>query len=41
VIFADVGNCHYTKLQRFSTRSEVLRIADAMLAQIGQAALRA
>ena len=32
---------HYTTLQKFGTRSEVLKIADAMIAQIGQAALRA
>jgi len=32
---------HYTTLQKFSARSEVLKIADAMIAQIGQAALRA
>jgi hypothetical protein len=32
---------HYTTLQKFSARSEVLRVADAMVAQIGQAALRA
>jgi hypothetical protein len=32
---------HYTTLQKFSARSAVLKIADAMIAQIGQAALRA
>ena len=32
---------HYTTLQKFSARSEVLKIADAMIAQIGTAALRA
>ena len=31
---------HYTTLQKFGARSEVLKIADAMIAQIGQAALR-
>lgn len=31
---------HSTPLQKFGTRSEVLKIADAMIAQIGQAALR-
>lgn len=29
---------HYTTLQKFGTRSEVLKIADSMIAQIGQAA---
>ena len=32
---------HYTTLQKFGTRSEVLQFADVMIAQIGQAALRA
>ena len=32
---------HYTTLQKFSTRSQVLAIADLMLGQIGRAALRA
>jgi len=31
---------HYTTLQKFSARSHVLEIADAMIAQIGEAALR-
>jgi hypothetical protein len=32
---------HDTTLQKFSVRSEVLKIADAIIAQGGQAALRA
>lgn len=32
---------HYTTLQKFSARSNVLAIADALVAQIGQAALGA
>jgi len=32
---------HYPTLQKFSARREVLQVADAMIAQIGQAALRA
>jgi hypothetical protein len=32
---------HDTTLQKFSVRSEVLKIADAIIAQVGQAALRA
>lgn len=31
---------HYTTLQKFSTRSNVLAIADALIAQIGTAALK-
>lgn len=31
---------HYTTLQKFSSRSQVLEIADMMLAKIGRAALR-
>ncbi|MDD5351463.1 MAG: transposase [Chthoniobacteraceae bacterium] len=31
---------HYTTLQKFSARSNVLAIADAMIGQIGEAALR-
>ena len=31
---------HYTTLQKFSTRKDVLAVADAMIAQIGAAALR-
>jgi transposase len=31
---------HYTTLQKFSARSNVLAIADAILAQVGRAALR-
>jgi hypothetical protein len=32
---------HYTTLQKFSARQDVLAVADAMIAQIGAAALRA
>jgi hypothetical protein len=32
---------HYTTLQKFSARSDVLKVADAIIAQIGAAALRA
>lgn len=32
---------HYTTLQKFSARSQVLEIAEALIAEIGQAALRA
>jgi transposase len=31
---------HYTTLQKFSARKDVLAVADAMIAQIGSAALR-
>ena len=31
---------HFTTLQKFSARSRVLEIADALIARIGQAALR-
>src|SRR5277367_5620960 len=31
---------HYTTLQKFSARKDVLAVADAMIAQIGAAALR-
>lgn len=31
---------HFTTLQKFSSRSEVLEIADALIAQIGKWALR-
>src|SRR5438034_10572247 len=31
---------HYTALQKFSARKDVLAVAEAMMARIGQAALR-